>query len=269
MIETALVKNLRLVVLDIDGTTIDAHPNRAVSGRLTRAVDALRLHGVHVCPATGRSLSSLVEEPSLGTLSLGDLAVVSAGGAIADLTNRTILWYEPISTSSIARIYAILEPLRYECYFYNDYSEDLFLSGGVHLPDPNISPLYFLGAARVIPAHIPIITAGLDEIDDINYVITRGLHRPFHELHVTHKNATKHHATTRMQELLGASHSTSVGVGDGHNDLDLFRAVGLKVAMDNAVAELKDAADLVIGHVGSDSLARFLEDLLAQYVRAV
>jgi peptidyl-prolyl cis-trans isomerase B (cyclophilin B) len=50
-------------------------------------------------------------------------------------------------------------------------------------------------------------------------------------------------------------------VGDGHNDIELFRAVGRKIAMGNAVPELKEAADEVIGDIAQDSFAEFLEGI--------
>lgn len=53
-----------------------------------------------------------------------------------------------------------------------------------------------------------------------------------------------------------------IGIGDGANDIHLFNAVGLKVAMGNAVPSLKEKADIVIGHVTDDGLAQYFEDLV-------
>lgn len=49
--------------------------------------------------------------------------------------------------------------------------------------------------------------------------------------------------------------------GDGPNDLEMFEAVGLKVAMGNAVPELKAKADYVTKNIEEDGIAHALEEL--------
>ncbi len=48
--------------------------------------------------------------------------------------------------------------------------------------------------------------------------------------------------------------------GDGGNDLEMFGAVGLGVAMENASAALKAAAGDVCGHVARDGVYHYLKD---------
>ncbi|MGA2231749.1 MAG: HAD hydrolase family protein [Tepidisphaeraceae bacterium] len=54
-----------------------------------------------------------------------------------------------------------------------------------------------------------------------------------------------------------------IAVGDDVNDLPMIRNAGLGIAMANAPAEVRAAADRVIGPNGEDGLAVFLEELLA------
>jgi len=46
-----------------------------------------------------------------------------------------------------------------------------------------------------------------------------------------------------------------IGIGDGENDFDLFKGVGFKLAVENAVPELKAAADEVIPSLNKDGVA--------------
>ena len=48
--------------------------------------------------------------------------------------------------------------------------------------------------------------------------------------------------------------------GDNLNDLCMFERADLKVAPSNAVAEILEAADIVIGHCDDDSVAKFIMD---------
>eukprot|EP01006_Ploeotia_vitrea_P015523 TRINITY_DN44812_c0_g1_i1.p2 TRINITY_DN44812_c0_g1~~TRINITY_DN44812_c0_g1_i1.p2 ORF type:complete len:123 (+),score=22.63 TRINITY_DN44812_c0_g1_i1:558-926(+) len=52
--------------------------------------------------------------------------------------------------------------------------------------------------------------------------------------------------------------------GDGRNDLELFDAAGLCVAMENAIPELKEKADCVIGPHDSDAIADFIDALCVE-----
>lgn len=49
----------------------------------------------------------------------------------------------------------------------------------------------------------------------------------------------------RLQQLLGCSQASTIAFGDGLNDVELFNAASIKVAMDNAYPELKRKADLI------------------------
>src|SRR3989344_5438933 len=76
---------------------------------------------------------------------------------------------------------------------------------------------------------------------------------------VSHKHGTKRHAAKKLQVLLGVKKSETIAVGDGHNDLDMFKQAGLKVAMGNAVHELKKEADYIAPSVDRDGLVMVFE----------
>jgi hypothetical protein len=72
-----------------------------------------------------------------------------------------------------------------------------------------------------------------------------------------------------LQEQFEIDPSRVVAVGDADNDLPMFRAAGLAVAMGNAGPEVQQEADLVLGDLDSGDLARMIvamvrgEDLLS------
>jgi len=78
-------------------------------------------------------------------------------------------------------------------------------------------------------------------------------------LQITHKNATKHHAALKIAEFLNIKSNEMIGVGDGYNDFDLFKACGLRIAVGNAVDELKLMADYVAPDVKEDAIAHIIE----------
>jgi 5-amino-6-(5-phospho-D-ribitylamino)uracil phosphatase len=78
-------------------------------------------------------------------------------------------------------------------------------------------------------------------------------------LEIFSANASKENAVRELRQRF--QFDRVVGFGDNLNDLSLFRACDVKYAMRNAQAELKAAADAVIGTNDEDSVARFLADI--------
>ena len=82
------------------------------------------------------------------------------------------------------------------------------------------------------------------------------------DLHFINEFATKEHTIAELLKHLHIDKKDTIGVWDGHNDIHLFNAVGYKIAMGNAVEDLKQRADIIIGNVQDDGLATYLESLL-------
>lgn len=64
-----------------------------------------------------------------------------------------------------------------------------------------------------------------------------------------------------LLRLLGVRKEDTIAIGDGHNDIHLFEAVGHRVAMGNAIPELKAVSDQVIGSITHNGLATYLNSL--------
>ena len=80
------------------------------------------------------------------------------------------------------------------------------------------------------------------------------------EIEAFPQGATKAQAIKRLKEKTGADRV--VVFGDNMNDLSMMRAADWAVAVSNALPQVKEAADEVIGSNAADSVARYiLEDL--------
>ena len=64
-----------------------------------------------------------------------------------------------------------------------------------------------------------------------------------------------------LEEVYGIPPQRVVAVGDATNDVPMFEAAGLGVAMANRMPEARAAADRVIGDNNSDALAELLDEL--------
>ena len=72
-------------------------------------------------------------------------------------------------------------------------------------------------------------------------------------------NVSKWSAIKNLLTEFRISPNEVVAIGDGPNDIEMLRHVGIGVAMGNASETVKAAADFVTGHHENDGLAEFIE----------
>ncbi len=81
-------------------------------------------------------------------------------------------------------------------------------------------------------------------------------------LEFTDAEASKGNALRWIAEKNGIDRSEIMSLGDSTNDLSMLEYASLGVAMGNAMPEVKEKADLVIGDCGDDGWAEFVETCL-------
>jgi Cof subfamily protein (haloacid dehalogenase superfamily) len=243
------------IIFDLDGTAI---PNMEGGLPSEVVIDTIKRfkNEIHLCAATGRSWP--VAKAIIEKLELKDPCIVSGGALIVDPINKSILWEERIDQDSIAAINKTLAKVSFRIIFSDGLQTFRFNNIVKANIDRPINTIYIM---NVPSPHALQIANSLINIPGItvtkahSWVIPDGF-----DLHITNKEATKEHAVMELCEMLKIDRDKVAGVGDGYNDIHLFNAVGHKVAMGNAVPELKEAADIVIGSVEEEGLATFIEE---------
>jgi hydroxymethylpyrimidine pyrophosphatase-like HAD family hydrolase len=76
---------------------------------------------------------------------------------------------------------------------------------------------------------------------------------------VTDIGSNKYHAIEALRSLLHSNKMETLAIGDSHNDIPLFMNAGIRVAMGNAVDELKQRADHVVGTIEADGFAEAMQ----------
>lgn len=97
----------------------------------------------------------------------------------------------------------------------------------------------------------------LQQIPDIRPQFYHDQHGPtIGEVEAFAPNATKANAVKLLKQRTGASQV--IAFGDNINDLPMLRAADIAVAVENAIPEVKQEADIIIGPNSLDSVARFI-----------
>lgn len=252
----------KAIIFDIDGTAIDSPSQKIPSDRLMGAVRNVE-DSYYVCAATGRVWT--FAKSVLKGLSLVDPCIISAGTQICNPVTGEIMWQRDIDKADLESALLIAKGYPEYGVLYNDNDEDAYLNGGINVSGLQINESVYFFELIFVPQRIaPEIVAKLSAIEGIAVTLVVAQREGFNDIHITNRDATKEHAVAELLKIIQVNPENTIGVGDGHNDIHLFNAVKQKVAMGNAVEELKASSSKIIGAVKDDGFAQYLEDLADQ-----
>ncbi len=247
------------IIFDLDGTAIDSPVQKLPTEQMVEAVRTAK-EKYYLSSATGRVGS--FARPVIQGLGLTDPCIISAGTQICNPVTGEILWQKNIDPSALERVLVVFRDNPEYKLLFNDGTEDDYFHGGILPADFVVNePVYFLEQVFVPDEVAQELCIKLGAVDGITCVMVVSQKPGHKDLHIVNSEATKEQAVAQLLVILGLNKDDAIGIGDGHNDLHLFNAVGHKVAMGNAIAELKDASDEVIGSVKDDGLATYLKSL--------
>ena len=79
---------------------------------------------------------------------------------------------------------------------------------------------------------------------------------------VVNKNVSKGNAINDLLKVLNINKKNSLCFGDSINDIDMFKSVGISVAMANAIEDLKNIADYITDTNDEDGISKFFDKYL-------
>jgi Cof subfamily protein (haloacid dehalogenase superfamily) len=247
------------IVFDLDGTVVDSPVQKIPTKALANEIKRLKSKYCF-CAATGRVWS--FAKPVLQALDLRDPCIISSGTQICNPKSGEIIWQKTIEQEALDKVISVFKHYPNWKLLHNDGDEDNYFNGGV-FPSKfvNKEPVYLLEQVFVPDEIAKEIHRILAKINGITAVMVVAQKPECRDIHIINSQATKEHSIKELLNLLGVKKENTIGIGDGYNDVHLFNAVGHKVAMGNAVPELKKYADTVIGSVSEDGMTSYLRSL--------
>ena len=77
---------------------------------------------------------------------------------------------------------------------------------------------------------------------------------------ITHKSASKFNAVSYLSDITGIALSDILAFGDDFNDVEMLEKCGVGVAVENAVADAKKAADFICDTNDNDGVAKYIDE---------
>lgn len=268
----------KMIVFDIDGTLVN-HLENELSKNILNMFEKLKKKGYIVTLATGRdfvSISKIHENKNI------DFYIGANGSFIYDLKNKKYLFNDSINFNDYKKLY--------DNVFYDnvDLIDNILLSDSKNvyiLENKKIEENWFWEPFR-------------PKFKDINKAENELLKNDFHLITVSHnpknskileltkkylkrnkeinlhiqaywpkgffianKNITKAHTIKILADFLKINMSEIIAFGDGENDIEMIKFVGLGIAMGNGIQALKEIADDITIDVKDFGTVYFLEKM--------
>ena len=250
----------KALFLDIDGTLVPYDYNALPSDKVARAVKKAQ-EKVTVCLVTGRGFGFVEHVLKKLDISSG-FAVLNTGAVVIDIATKEVIYEQPLDKQDAEEIVSVLHKEHIKFYLKKDIHGNAYQEG--HFPpDQSFEKAYMIFTdENYSEEKIDTVSKKLSLLSQIN------IHKSVHKdpdkfgMIIGHVNATKLHGVHVLLEKLHLNKEEVIGVGDSYNDFPLLMASGLKVAMGNAIDDLKAIADYIAPSVEDDGVADVIEKFI-------
>lgn len=263
---------MKMLVFDLDGTLLS---NDDMISLKTR--DYLKMkknEGYKIVVATGRVKNSAITVTRGGDCV--DIFINDTGALIYDNNLNKELFVKHLSKDFVSYVLNLYDKEKIK---YIDVCDHDYIYKLTNKPEDN-PVIINVGSKEEILENVgDIIHVGIDAYDnDVAIVLYNELKNKFPELTVILMQdsfasrkwieimpqwCTKINAINIVAEYYNIRNEDIICFGDGLNDIDMLKNVGVGVAMANALNEVKEVADLVTDKTNTeDGIVDFLENYL-------
>jgi Cof subfamily protein (haloacid dehalogenase superfamily) len=259
---------IALVISDIDGTLITS--NHEVTEATKAAAAKLYERGIELSLASSRPPRSIV--PLADALNLrGPFAAFN--GALVVKRNGEVLARSVLSPETIAGVKAIADHFGIGVWLYDELDwwapwRDAFVDREEHTSgfSPRIegyAERITRNANKLTVVGKPVLVAQAEQrvLNEFGNQVSASKSKP-RFLDVTSHGIHKGTVVVRLAELLNIRTERVAVIGDGPNDVEMFRQAGISIAMGQGVDEVKGAANYLTTSNDDEGWARGIE----QYV---
>jgi Cof subfamily protein (haloacid dehalogenase superfamily) len=263
-----------IIISDVDGTLID---EGGVPARNIEAIQRFVSKGGRFGIATGRSRGTMREATK--DIPVNAPCVLYNGGALYDYNADKILWEQFLPEEAEGYLKEMMEEAPYtgivviqgdiyhrireisgfEGYFEARSRETFDATGLAELPKPWYKTLFQVNEQDFDRFFAHARTKNYPGIKFMASYMTL--------IEMLPEDSSKGLALAKLVELGHVERENLVTIGDFYNDLDMIEYAGIGVAVANAPDDIKDRADLVVGHCRDGAVAdviEYIESLCAQ-----
>lgn len=250
----------KLIALDIDGTLKSSEKHgKIILPKTKEILIKLAKQGVKIVLASGRPTAGLnAEAKELNFDETGGYLLAFNGAKITDYQTKEIIYQKTIAPATVHLIYdqakkynlAVMTYTRE--YIISEDIEDQYVQIESNITRVPLKPVANFKQTIDFAVNKVLLTGNPDYLAKIE----ADFKKPFNDtlsiyrsapyfLEVMAQDIDKAASLKFLADTLEIKQEEIISFGDGYNDLSLIEFAGMGVAMDNAVAEVKQRADYI------------------------
>lgn len=255
-------KDIKLIGVDLDGTLLD--DNKKLAPELKEKIKHLCENSIQIVPITGRPFSGIPSD----ILSINEIqyAITSNGSQIIDTSTKSSVFSFQIDNKTVNTLIDIIESTDciYEVFtdhfgFINEKDFDFHINRFKDTPFGE----YLINSRKSTPSIKKMFSDKNKMADEIFIICNDNNSREElantvskidsiqickiadKYLEITKKGIDKGYALEKLCEYLNIDIENTMAFGDGENDLQFLSKAKIAVAMENAVDEVKEKANII------------------------
>lgn len=266
---------IKLVAIDLDGTLLNNQ--KQISQENQAALAKAKANGIKIVLCTGRPLKAIL--PYLDVLNLrgtGDYSITFNGGLVQKNDTGTIVDKQALSVEDVTDLLALAKQMDMPLDVLRDEVVLCFPTSSVHQTIyPKLNPLLVFQSAtqQELTAEAlynkAVVAYDQKELDQWIPAIPKEFRERFEViktrsnlLEFMPKGVTKAYGIRLLAKKLGIQSSEVMAIGDEENDLSMIHYAGVGVAMGNAIAAVKEAADIVTATNEENGVAQVIQQFM-------
>lgn len=274
--EDLIKKNIKMVALDLDGTTFDSAGG--ISEKTVATLEEAARQGAHIVVSTGRSYASLPQH--IKDVKGIEYAITSNGAHVNLMQSGEQIYSDFLDPEAVKEISVLKDEtgadievfINGRAYVDESYYRDVEENGC-----PYRNAAYVLWSRRPVANVTEMMLAHSGEIENVNFIyptlelleaakprvkaiknanVTSSF---INNLEVGGPNTSKKTALLWLMDSLGIDSEELMCCGDAPNDIAMVELAGIGVAVANAWGGLKDHADYITASNDDDGVALAIE----------
>lgn len=247
-------EDIRIAFFDIDGTLIDIE-RREITPKMTETLIRLKEKGIRICLATGRPPAILPRFPGV------DFDANLTFNASYCYTDEEVIFKNPIPPADVQAVIRNAKKI----------NRPVAVAGaarmGANGSDKDLEDYY------AISGHDLVIADDFNELskEEVFQIMLGCREEEYGAVlegvkgakitawwsraaDVISATGSKGFGIEKVLEYYGLTKEQAIAFGDGGNDIEMLKTVGIGVAMGNASDEVKAAADDICGSAADDGI---------------
>ena len=274
--EDLIKKNIKMVALDLDGTTFDSAGG--ISEKTVATLEEAARQGAHIVVSTGRSYASLPQH--IKDVKGIEYAITSNGAHVNLMQSGEQIYSDFLDPEAVKEISVLKDEtgadievfINGRAYVDESYYRDVEENGC-----PYRNATYVLWSRRPVANVTEMMLEHSGEIENVNFIyptlelleaakprvkaiknanVTSSF---INNLEVGGPNTSKKTALLWLMDSLGIDSEELMCCGDAPNDIAMVELAGIGVAVANAWGGLKDHADYITASNDDDGVALAIE----------